>query len=455
MNDPDNTGRYALNSFARALPDLLAGRRTPRDLLEACLDRIAERDGTVKAFVTLRVEAARADADAATARYRAGKPLSMVDGCPVGIKDIMDTHDLPTQMGSPVYAGWQPRYDAACVHALRRGGAVIVGKTVTTAFATGATNQTTNPHDPARTPGGSSSGSAAAVGGGMLPVALGTQTQGSVLRPASYCGAVGFKPTHGRLTMQGVHPISLTHDHLGAIGSTLEDAWRLLSHISLAQGAPAQPFLSGAGAEPPAPKKPRRLVRLYTKGWEPEVEPATRAAFEAVIDRLQRAGVEIVSRDTDAGVAALEKALDGGFTERSVKITAYEMKWPYEQYVLRHGALLEKRIHDRIADAAKMTPAEYTALLEEKRAMRERVHQVLAGSDGFLTLAASGPAPVGHDQTGSRTFLLYASFLGIPAFSLPVMTVDGLPVGAQLIGAWGADGELCATANWMMRELKG
>jgi len=439
-----------MNSFSQALPDLLAGKRTPRDLLEHCLVRIAERDGTVKAFVTLNIEGARAAADAATARYRAGAPLSMVDGCPVGIKDIMDTSDLPTQMGSPVYSGWQPRYDAACVHALRKGGAVIVGKTVTTAFATGATNQTTNPHDPARTPGGSSSGSAAAVGGGMLPVALGTQTQGSILRPASYCGAVGFKPTHGLLTMQGVHPISLTHDHLGAIGSTLDDTWRIVSHISLAQGAAGQPFLSGAGAVPPAAKRPRRLIRLYTKGWEPEVDPATRAAFEAVIDRLKAAGVEITSRETSQTVADLEAALDGGFTERSVDITAWEMKWPYEQYVRDHGPLLEQRIKDRVAHAAKMTPADYTRLLEEKRAMQARVRGVLEGSDGFITLAASSPAPVGHDQTGSRTFLLYASFLGIPAFSLPLMTVDGLPVGVQLIGAWGADGDLCAVANWMM-----
>ena len=131
----------------------------------------------------------------------------MVDGCPIGIKDIMDTRDMPTQMGSAVYAGWQPRYDAACVQALRAGGAVIVGKTVTTAFACGATNATRNPHDLQRTPGGSSSGSGAAVGAGMLPVALGTQTQGSALRPASYCAAVGFKPTHGTLSMHGIHPI--------------------------------------------------------------------------------------------------------------------------------------------------------------------------------------------------------------------------------------------------------
>ncbi|HWP86780.1 MAG TPA: amidase family protein, partial [Burkholderiales bacterium] len=152
-----------MNSFARAVPDMIAGKFTPRELLERCLERIAARESEVKAFVVLNLEAARTAADAATARYRAGKPLSSVDGCPVGIKDVMDTCDLPTQMGSPAFKGWQPAYDAACVQSLRQGGAVIVGKTVTTAFACGATNVTRNPHDIARTPGGSSSGSAAAV----------------------------------------------------------------------------------------------------------------------------------------------------------------------------------------------------------------------------------------------------------------------------------------------------
>ena len=443
----------AYPDFSQALPALQAGRLTPRELLERYLGVIAAREAEVKAFVTLNLEGARQAADAATARYRAGRPLSAVDGCPVGVKDIMDTFDLPTQMGTPIYASWQPRCDAACVHALRRGGAVIVGKTVTTAFATGVTNQTCNPHDLARTPGGSSSGSAAAVGAGMLPVALGTQTQGSTLRPASYCGAVGFKPTHGVLSMQGVHPISLTHDHLGVIGATLDDTWRIASHISLTQGSPGQPFLDGAGDTPPAARQPRRLIRLYTKGWESEVDVGTRAAFEALIEHLQEAGVEIVGRDTNADVAALEAALDGGFTERSVDITAYEMKWPYEQYARDHGNLLEPRIHARVARAAEITPQYYAELLAEKRAMRDRVHGVMAGSDGFITLAASGPAPVGHDQTGSRTFLLYSSFLGLPAFSLPLMQSGGLPVGVQLMGAFGADGALAATARWLAQSV--
>lgn len=442
-------------SFSHSLPDFLSGRDTPRTFLERCLERIASREPEVKAFAALDLEAARAAADAASTRYRTGKPLSMVDGCPVGIKDIMDTRDMPTQMGSPVYAGWQPRYDAACVQALHSGGAVIVGKTVTTAFACGATNVTVNPLDPRRTPGGSSSGSGAAVGAGMLPVALGTQTQGSTLRPASYCGVVGFKPTRGVLTMQGVHPISITHDHLGVIGGTLEDTWRIASHISLANGSPGEPFLQGASAGLPPPVKPRRLMRLYTKGWDTEAGPETRAAFETIVERLVDAGVTIASRENDPESAELEDALDSGFVERSLEITAYEMKWPYEQYVAQHGEMIEQRVHDRIAQARSMTPARYESLLADKAAMKQKAGRIMRNADGLITLAASGPAPVGHGNTGSRTFLTYATFLGLPAFSLPLMRVEGLPVGVQLIGHAGRDGGLCAIARWLMCELAG
>ena len=451
---PTDVGRGSLVSFARVVPDLLAGKLTPRDLLERCLERIDARESEVKAFVVLNTDAARAAADAATARYRAGMPLSMVDGCPVGIKDIMDTCDLPTQMGSPAFKGWQPAYDAACVQALRQGGAVIVGKTVTTAFACGATNVTRNPHDATRTPGGSSSGSGAAVGAGMLPVALGTQTQGSLLRPAAYCGAVGFKPTHGVLPMQGVHPISATHDHLGAIGATLDDTWRIASHISLAQGNPGQPFLDGAAVAPPPAVKPRRLIRLYLRAWETEVAAATRDAFEAFIEKLKFAGVEIIDRKSNPNIGEFERALDSGFIERSIEITTYEMKWPYAQYLPKFGGLLEKRVLDRIAHAVRMTPAHYTGLLADKQAMRELARKTLAGSDGFITLTAPGPAPVAHDHTGSRAYQVQATFLGYPAFSLPLLTVDCMPLGVQLIGMAGADGALAATANWMMATMK-
>ena len=440
-------------SFSHALPRFISGKDTPRAFLERCIDVISTREPDLHAFATLNLDAARAAADAATERYRARRPLSMVDGCPLGIKDIMDTRDMPTQMGSPAFSGWQPRYDAACVQALRAGGAVLVGKTVTTAFACGGPNITVNPHDPRRTPGGSSSGSAAAVGAGMLPVALGTQTQGSTLRPASYCGIVGFKPTHGVLTMQGVHPISYSHDHLGVLGGTLEDAWRIASQIALVNGNPGQASLQRAAEELPRALRPRRLMRLYTEGWEQEAEPATRAAFEALLKEMARSGIEIIGRDDDPAAAELEQTLSSGFVEPSLDITAYEMKWPYGQYIAEHGQVIEQRVHDRMAQAQAMTPADYEARLAEKAATRKKIKNLMRGCDGMITLAASGPAPVGLGHTGSRTFLVHATFLGLPAFSLPLMRVGNLPVGLQLIGGAGKDGVLCAHAHWMMRQL--
>lgn len=442
-----NASPHALD-FSKAREKFLSGDDNPRAYLERCIATISARDAEVRAFVTLGLERAREAADASTERYRKGTPLSKVDGMPVAIKDIMETSDLPTQMGNSIYTGWQPRWDAACVHALRSGGAIVVGKTVTTAFAGGATNETRNPLDSRRTPGGSSSGSAAAVGAGMVPAALGTQTQGSTLRPASYCGAFGFKPTHGALTMQGVHPISLTHDHLGVIAGSLEDVWCVASRISLAAGSPGSPGLQGAGRTLPAPRKPRRLIVQHTKAWETEVDAATRAAFDALLQRLRKHEVELVTRRDDARLAAFEDAFFGPFIERSIDINAYEMKWPYEQYLEKHGPELEKRQHDRIARAREMSAEYYAELLAEKANMKERVRKVMGEADAILTLSASGPAPVGHSHTGSRAYLLFATFLHLPAFTLPLMQAESMPVGAQLIGHAGRDGELCALAHW-------
>lgn len=432
--------------FSTARAAFIAGADDPRAHLERCIETIVARNGEVRAFITLGLESARRAADASAQRYRNGAPLSAVDGMPLGIKDIMDTHDMPTQMGSPVYAGSQPAWDAACVHALRVGGAIIVGKTVTTAFASGETNETRNPLDLSRTPGGSSSGSAAAVGAGMVPAALGTQTQGSALRPASYCGAVGFKPTHGALTMQGVHPISLTHDHLGVIAGTLADTWTVASQIAMASGSPGSGGLNGASARLPAARIPRKLLVMHTPAWESEVDADTRAAFESLLERLRERDVELLTRRDNADLAQLEDDFFGAFIDRSVDITSYEMKWPYEQYIARHGELVEKRNRERIARAREMTPGYYAELMDEKARMKERVRIVMSGFDAILTLSASGPAPPGHSHTGSRSYQLFASFLGLPAFSLPVMSSGGLPVGAQLIGHAGQDGELCALA---------
>ena len=346
-----------LVSFARQIPALRAGTSTPRALLEQCIEAIVARDAVVQAFVSNDFSAARHAADAAGRRYRQGQPLSILDGCPVGIKDIIATADLPTQMNNPAFKDWRSAQDAACVYALRRGGALVAGKTVTTEFAVGYSGPTTNPFDPARTPGGSSSGSAAAIGAGMLPVALGTQTQASTLRPASFNGAVGFKPTHGALPMAGIHPLSATCDHLGLLGATLEDVWLTASQISLGVGAPGYGFLDGAAADLttlPAALKPQRLIRLYTRGWT-ELDAATTAAFEDVIEALRQHGVEIVDRQADPATAALEAALEAD-VDGALDIVAFEMKWPYADYITRFGTQIGERIHGLIPARRKHAP---------------------------------------------------------------------------------------------------
>ncbi|HEX7127454.1 MAG TPA: amidase [Thermodesulfobacteriota bacterium] len=438
-----------LAPFTASVAAFREGRDTPRAFLERCIETIETREGELKAFVVLDLDGARAAADASTKRYRDGRPLSPIDGCPVGVKDIIETADMPTQMNSPVYAGWRPGRDAACVRALRLGGAVVLGKTVTTEFAIGRSGPTLNPLDPSRTPGGSSSGSAAAVGAGMASVALGSQTNGSTIRPASYCGIHGFKPTLGALPTGGMHPLSTTLDHLGVLGASLADVWAVARQMADVGGTPGSPGLPGRGHELPAAVPPKRLVRLYTKGWqEAELDDATRAAFEEVAGRLRAAGVEIVDRSTDRELADLEALLDE-HVDTSADILAYEMRWPYAEYVERHGEALGPRIRGLVARAAEITQDDYRRLLDVRRRVQAKVMELADRADGFVTLAASGPAPRGLDFTGSRTFLIYWSWLGFPCFSLPLMQVEGLPVGLQLMGYAHADDALAARAVWI------
>jgi len=438
-------------SFTAARARFLDGSDTPRDFLERCIATIEAREPALKAWVALDLPAARRAADAASARYRDHQPLSAVDGCPLAVKDIIGTADFPTQMNSPAFAGWHTRYDAAPVHAMRKGGAVVVGKTVTTEFAVGGPGPTTNAFDNDCTPGGSSSGSAAAVGAGMVPVAFGTQTQGSTIRPASYNGAVGFKPTLGALPLGGVHPLSHTLDHLGVIGATLDDVWCTASQTSLALGNAGQRFLTGAGALAPEPVKPRRMIHLHTKGWS-EIDTHTREAFGSFLAALGEQGVKIINRSNDRRVAQLETKLDA-WVDSGLDILAYEMRWPYEAYVDRHGTLIGERIRKLVQRAQSITPAQYERLLDDRAVMRAEVRSVAAGTDGFVTLAASSTAPRGLELTGSRTFLAYWSGLGFPTFSLPLLAVGEMPLGVQWMGLAHTDGKLAASANWCMQTL--
>ena len=276
---------YKLRGYASLAGDLRAGRTTPRAYLDETLKLIAERDAKIGAFVVVNKDGAAKAADASTARWRAGSPLSPIDGMPVAIKDIIETADLPTGQGSPLFEGQQSRRDSASVHALREAGAIIIGKTTTTEFAASHPFHTTkNPHDATRTPGGSSSGSAAAVGAGMVPAGLGTQVVGSILRPSSFCGAVGFKPSVGAINRSG------SHDHFsqscqGAIGASLADVWAVLRAI--ADRAGGDPGFVGLASEAKLANRaaPARLAVLQTGGWAAITEGA-RAAFQGACATL-------------------------------------------------------------------------------------------------------------------------------------------------------------------------
>ena len=433
--------------FAAARERFRAGVESPRDYLERCLRRIDEREPEVRALVALNVEGARRAADASGERYRAGKPLSSIDGMPIAIKDIIETEDMPTEFGSPIYKGWRGGRDAACVFALRQAGAVIVGKAVTTEFAGAPPGPTRNPLDLTRTPGGSSSGSAAAVAAGMVPVALGTQVGGSVLRPASFCGIVGFKPTFGALN-RGNLSDNYSQNCIGTLSETLEDGWAVCHEISrIVGGDPGfSPF--AGGATPAAMRRPDVLAVLETGGW-PIAEEGAKAALQTFLGRLSDAGVALVDRKSSHRVAALEQAIADAL-EICNRIAAWEGLWPFAELATRAADGMSEGLRNRMVQARAMTPDEYRMLLRRRDDMREALLALAGDINGCITLAAPGVAPVGIASTGNAIFNLPATALRTPALSLPMLRVDGLPVGVQVIGFPGRDRDLSGLAMFVL-----
>jgi Asp-tRNA(Asn)/Glu-tRNA(Gln) amidotransferase A subunit family amidase len=424
-----------------------AGTDSPRAYLERALDALDRHEPAVRAFVTLDVAKARLTADAASKRWADGAPLSPVDGMPFGVKDMIETADLPTKMNSPIYKDWRSRRDAAPVWALRQAGAVMLGKTVTTEFACGNSGPTRNPYDSSRTPGGSSSGSAAAVGTGMVAMALGTQTQASTIRPAGYCGAYALKASHDALHIGGVTPLSPTQDHLGVIGASLEDVWS--SAIAIARragGVPPHPGLRGPETLPDA-HKPRALVRLDMRGWS-ETDAESQAAFESAVERLTASGVAILDRRNDAAVEALEREIVEG-SEYSYDLFSWEAQWPLRSYLDHGPGKVGKRIHELLSHTAKMTVADYQRAFERRAGLRAMVHAFADRADGFLALCSSGPAIVNHDYTGSRSYPAPWTMVAGPAFALPLLQSQNLPLGLQFCAYRDRDAEACAVARWI------
>jgi len=435
--------------FLAAAAQFAGGQDTPRAYLERCLETLAAWEPKIGAFVCTNIEGSRAAADASSMRWRDNKPVSAIDGMPIGIKDIIETADMPTGMGSPLFDGWSSGRDAAAVAALREAGAVILGKTVTTEFAATEPRGTRNPWDPGRTPGGSSSGSAAAVAAGLVSAALGTQVMGSIVRPASYCGCVGFKPSVGGINRGGSHD-ELSQSCMGVLAATLEDAWQVASEIAArAGGDPGYQGLVGPLRMPP-PARPQRLVFLETAGWQVASAEAKKAIQESLA-LLSRNGIDILTRQSDQLVRAVEEAIADA-RALSIRINTWESRWPLNTYRNRDAGKLSRAMLARLAQAEAMSLDDYRADLDERIRVRALYESLAAQCDACVTLAAPAAAPVGLGSTGDPVFAVPFSLLGVPAISLPLLREQGLPLGLQVTGFQGKDATTSAIAGWVEKH---
>ena len=435
-------------SYFAATPKFADGSDSPRDFLERCIADIDRLDGDVGAFVVTGLDAARAAADASAARWKAGTQLSPIDGMPIGVKDIMETADLPTEQGSPLFKGWEGGRDCAAVAALREAGAVVVGKTVTTEFAATHPGVTRNPWDLERTPGGSSSGSAASVATGMVSGALGSQVIGSTIRPASYCGCFGYKPSVGGINRGGSFD-AFSQSSTGIIAASLAETWSITREITSRAGGDAGYVGVMGPMDLPSAQKPTRIAMLETGGWVNASDEA-KSEWQRARDTMAAAGIEIADRHSDEAVSGVEDAIADAM-QLSMDINAWEGRWPLNSYNRdMDPGLLSETAHKRLNQAVSMSQELFRDLLAE----RERVRAVYAGLkdrfDACVTLSAPGAAPKGLAWTGDPLFTVATSLVGMPAVTLPVLHEDGLPLGLQIIGFTDEDEALFATAGGIL-----
>lgn len=423
--------------------DLQEGRVTARELVDAHLARIAADEPRLHCFCHLDPGHARAEADRADAARRAGRPLGPLFGVPVGLKDILDTADYPTENGSPIMAGRRPREDSAVAARLRAAGAIVIGKTVTTEFATFAPGPTRNPHDPERTPGGSSSGSAAAVAAGMVPLAVGSQTNGSVIRPASFCGVFGYKPTHGAISRRGCLLQSPTLDHVGVFSRSLEDAALLVD--VLAGHDPADPATRPTATARLArglhngPSLPPRLAFVRGPAWE-EAEPSTHEAFAELARHL---GDRLVAIDLPEPFARANSVHRTVWTAELAHHLGPDLD--------RAPDLVSPQLMALLEEGRRVLAVDYQQALATRELFNRALDEVFHEFDAILTPAAPGEAPLGLEATGSPAFCSLWTLCGTPAVSLPILEGPaGMPLGCQLVAARGDDLRLLRVADWLV-----
>ncbi len=422
------------------------GRITVRELVETCLARIEADEPRIRAWAHLDRDYALAQAEALDEARRRGRPQGPLFGLPVGVKDIVDTADLPTEHGSPIFLGRRPSRDAWLVTRLRAAGAVILGKTVTTEFAAFTPGPTRNPHDPERTPGGSSSGSAAAVAAGMVPLAVGSQTNGSVIRPAAFCGAVGFKPTHGSIPRTGMLEQSPTLDHVGVFARDLADA-ALLAET-----------LVGFAPEDPAtrPQAPPRLSRAAAEGLP--VRPRLAIVLGPARDRVEPAMLEAMMELAEAlGEVAVALELPPGFAralEVHRTIWTAELALRFGRLVAERAELVSERFAELVREGERVDAVAYQRALGQRTLLRRELAALFHEIDAFLTPAAPGEAPPGLAATGDPAFCTTWTLCGVPALTLPLLTgPSGLPMGLQLVADVGDDERLFRVAAWLRATL--
>ena len=404
---------------------------TSEKLVEACLERIAARDGELAAWVHVNADASLAQARALDKQPAQG-PLH---GVPVGIKDIIDTADMPTEHGSPIYRGNRPRADASAVALLRRAGCVILGKTATAEFANLHPPATRNPHNLAHTPGGSSSGSAAAVADRMVPLALGTQTGGSMIRPAAFCGVVGLKPSFGSINRTGVKPVSDSLDTLGIFSNTVEDAALALN------------LLSGRRMPDFSAKALPRIGFARTSRWK-DADSATHDALEAAAGRLAAAGAQVKEATLPAAAEALFDAQGLIMDFEAARALAWEQA--------NHRDAISATLRQRLERGAAVSREQYDGARRTARDARRQFVDLMCGFDLLLTPSAKGEAPKGLASTGDSLFNRIWTLLGVPCITLPWGSgPHGLPLGIQFVGAFDQDTALLANAQWVTSQLPG
>ncbi len=424
---------------------MAAGQLTSEALVAACLARIKLRDDAVGAWAHLEPQKALVAARASDAQRASGANLGPLAGIPVGIKDIIDTGDYPTEYGSPVFAGRRPATDASVVAQLKAAGAIILGKTVTTELAFFGPGKTKNPRNPAHTPGGSSSGSAAAVADWQVPLALGTQTAGSIIRPASYCGSIGFKPTFGTVSRTGVLAQSAPLDTIGGYARTIADIALLIDAISgfdLADHdmiSGAKQSLADLLAEPFG--RAPRFAFVKSPAW-PNADAEAKAIFEAYANSFG-ASAEVVE-------TPLPAEFDGSLKLQQI-VQFSDIAKTYGPIADANPSLVSAKLKDIIAEGRTFTPADYAAACAEREPLYDALRPILVNYDAILTPAAPGPALLGLGATGSPMFNALWTYLGMPCISLPLLAVNGLPLGVQVTGARGHDAALLKAAHWLMR----